>query len=97
MLLAFHKSTNVLIATLTDSAGTGITGATVTVTILDKAGAALVTGQTMVDQSDGTYEYIMSNVLLPTEDEIYRAQVTAVKSADTRYAEIPIKNLLDVA
>ena len=95
MLLAFHKSHNLLTATLTDSAGASVSSATVTVTIRNKAGTALVTAATMVDQSDGTYNYSMSNTLLPTEGEIYKAEITSVSGGNTRYAEVPIKNILD--
>ncbi len=96
MLLTFHKSNNILRATLTDDLGALVTSATVTVTIKDKAGTSLVTGASMPEVGSGEYEYNISNILLPTEDEIYRGEVTAVKSGNTRYAEIPFKNILDV-
>ena len=94
-LTAFHKSSTTLIATLKTAAGVLTSGATVTVTINDASGTALVTGATMLDQSDGTYEYDISNTLLPTENEIYRAEITAVNSGLTRYSEVSLKNILD--
>ena len=96
MLLAFHKSHNTIVATLTDVDGLAVTGATVTVTIKDKAQTALATDQPMVDQADGTYEFVSNNSLLPTEDEIYKAEITAVSGGNTRYAEVAIKNILDM-
>ena len=96
MLTAFHKSTIILTATLTNAAGTALTGATVTVTILDMDGTALVTGATMVDQSDGTYDFTIINTLLPTAGDTYTAQITAVSGTNTRFAEVPIKTEVDV-
>ena len=96
MLLTFHKSNNILRATLTNDVGVLETGAVVTVTIKDKAGTALVTGASMPEVGTGEYEYNISNILLPTEDEIYRGEVTASKSGNTRFAVIPFKNIMDV-
>ncbi len=95
MLKVFFKSHNTITATLTNLAGAAVAGATVTITIRDKAGTALVTGGTMVDQADGDYDFTSTNVLLPTENEIYRAEVTAVSGGSTRYAEVALKNTLD--
>ena len=95
MLNVLFKSHNVLRATLTDSAGATVTGSTVLVTITDKSGTALVTAATMVDGSDGTYDYTISNSLLPTLGEIYIAKITSTKSGDIRYVEISLKNVLD--
>ena len=95
MLKAFHKSHNTLRAELTSPTGAAITGATVTADIKDKAGGAVATGVSLAEQGDGIYDFIMSNTLLPTENEIYRAEVTAVSGASTRYAEVGIKNIVD--
>ena len=95
VLSVFHKSHNIIRATLEDSAGAAVTGAVVTITIRDKSGTALVTGATMVDGSDGTYDYTASNTVLPTVNEIYKAEITAVSGGNTRYAEVFVKNVLD--
>ncbi len=96
MLLTFHKSHNILRAILTNAAGAAEAGAVVTVTIKDKAGTELVTGASMPEVLAGEYEYNISNILLPTEDEIYRAEITAVASGNTRFAIVSFKNILDV-
>lgn len=89
------KSTATLTATLTDSAGTAVTGAAVTVTIVDKKGTELVTDGDMADQADGTYDYTIANTLLPVAGQTYTAQITAVSGGNTRYAEIKLDNTVD--
>ena len=95
MLTQFHKSTGTLTATVTDVDGVAASGATVTVTIVDHAGTALVTDAAMADQSDGTYDYTISNTLLAVADRVYTAQITAVSGGSTRYAEIKITTEID--
>lgn len=95
MLSLVHKSTNILTATLTDSSGSAVAGATVTVTILDLDGTEIVSGAIMVGQGDGTYDYTVANTLLSTPGVRYRAQVTAVSGTSTRYAEVELTSRVD--
>lgn len=96
MLTAYHASTSVLSATLTDAAGTAVTGATVTVTITNKSGTALATGQAMVeDGSTGVYEYTIADDLLPTASQKYSATITAVKDSNQRQATVTIYSQKD--
>ena len=95
-LLIFHKSTGVLTAHITDDNGADVDSATVTVTIVpDDGGAALVTAASMAFDVAGKYDYTISNTLLPNANRDYVAQVTAVDSGNTRYAEVTISSVID--
>lgn len=95
MLTVYLGSTATLTATLKDAAGVAVTGATVTLTIRNDAGTAIVTGASMADAGAGAYTYTITSNLLPLATFAYQAQVTAVKSGATRYAMVGILVVTD--
>lgn len=91
MLTAYNASTATLSATVTDTAGDAVSGATVTVTIADRDGTALATGETMTEAgSTGVYSYTIAYNLLPTVGQRYTATITAISGSNRRTATVTI-------
>ena len=96
MLTVYYASTSTLTATLTDSSGVAVTGATLALTI-KRVGAAIA-GETwpvsMTDAGLGTYTYTVADDLLD-RGRTYTACILATKAGVSRYAEVPILVVVD--
>lgn len=96
MVTLYYNSTGVLTATVKDEAGAGVAGATVTLT-LSLAGTALagVTWPvTMTDAGAGAYTYTVPATLL-SKNRTHTGAISAMKDGIQRYAEVPVRCVVD--
>lgn len=95
-------STHTLTATLTNSAGAGVTGATVTAVVYDTLGngVRLTTGAapgdllgtlTLTDAGAGAYTATVPATLNVVRGAQLFAEVTAIKTTVQRFARVPIE------
>lgn len=96
MQIAYFQSTATLTVTLTTVAGEAVTGATVTLTLLDEDGTAVVEDASVTETGGGEYTYTIADDLLDTRNHVYVAQITATSGSVQRYTEIPIRTAVDV-
>lgn len=94
-LKALFNSDNDLVATLTDESGDPVTGATLTVTLVDPDGSEVVADASMSEDGSGEYSYRIGPDVLTQNNAWYTAKVTAEASGNQRYAEVPILNETD--
>ena len=96
MVTLYYNSTGTLTATVTDEAGAGVTGATVTLTLsLARTALPGVTWPvTMTDAGAGAYTYTVPATLL-SPNRTYAGAITAAKDGIQRYAEVPVRCVVD--
>lgn len=92
---AFFKSDNEITATVTDSGGSAVTGATVTLTLEDPSGSEVVSSQSMSDDGGGDYTYTVADDTMTEKNAIYVAKITAQSGGNQRYAEVDLYNTPD--
>lgn len=75
-------------ATVKDRDGVVVTDATVTVSIVDPSGTAVVTDANMSHQGSGVYRYAGGDDVLTEDNKTYTATVVAVASGKTARAKL---------
>lgn len=98
MEVLFVSNTNLLqIIGLRNAADLAIVNdATVSVTVKDKAGVALAGESWPVDLaymagSDGVYQGIVSDALQISLNEVYTAEITAIRGGDKGFWKVPVR------
>lgn len=98
MLAYYYLNTHTLTVVVKGAGGSGVTGATVTATLVDRAGTAL-TGQTwpltLSDDGGGSYSGTVDHDLNLVAGQRFTAQVTVVSGANRAYVEEEGEAVLD--